>query len=94
MLLLAYAIGFGEPGSDFVTDLVDVFEAEGVEMIPRRKRFDPAKARVFQAPRQNHMAVHPVSSDDECRKTHPDLERDPRFLRQNHDGPVLFRERQ
>jgi hypothetical protein len=94
MPLFPHAIGFGEPGGDFVIDLVDVLEAEGVEMIPRRKGLEPAKAWVFQAPRKNHMAVHPVSSNDKGRKAHPNLKSDPRFLGQDNDRPVLFRDRQ
>ena len=93
MPLLADAVSFLEPGGDFIVDLVRVREAEGVQMIPRRKRFDAAETRVFQATRKDHMAVHPVLSNDESRKTHPNLERDPGFLGQNGDGAVLLRDR-
>ena len=94
MPLFAYPIGLGEPGGDFVIDLVDVLEAEGVEMISRRESFEPAETGVFQAPRQNHMAVHPVSSNDKRREAHSDLEGNSRFLGQNDDRAVLFGDRQ
>ncbi|MEY2550779.1 MAG: hypothetical protein QOG12_923 [Verrucomicrobiota bacterium] len=49
MALLADAIRFGEPSGGFSVYLVDVIEAEGVKMISRRKSFDPAEARMFEA---------------------------------------------
>ena len=81
MALLADAIRFRKPSGDFVIDLVGVREAKGMKMIPRRKSFDPAEAWILQAPRQDNVTVHPVLSNHERRKTHPDLKRDPRLLR-------------
>ena len=49
MALLAHAVRFGEPSGHFGVDLVDISEPKGVEMISRRKSFDPAEARVFEA---------------------------------------------
>jgi hypothetical protein len=94
MALLAHSIGFGEPGGDFVIDFVDPRETEGVQMISPRESFDAAETRILEATRQDHVAVHPVSPNDEGRETHPDLEGDPRFLRENLDRPVLLRDRQ
>jgi hypothetical protein len=94
MALFADSIGFGEPPRDFVVDLVDALETKGVEMIPRRESFDPAETRILQAPGQNNVAVDPVSPDHESSETHPDLERDPGFLRQDSDGSVLLRQGQ
>jgi hypothetical protein len=94
MALLTDSVRFSKPGGDFAVDFVDSSETEGVQMISRRESFDTAKARILQPTRQDHMAVQPVSPNDEGRETHPDLERDPRFLRENRDRPVLLRDRQ
>ena len=94
MALLPDSIRFREPGGDFSVDLIDAFEPEGVEMIPRRKSFDAAKARILQAPRENNVAVHPVLANDERGKAHPDLESDPRLLGQDGDRSILLRDRQ
>jgi hypothetical protein len=48
MTLLAYSVGLGEPGGDFVIDFIHGLETEGVQMISRRESLDPAEARVFQ----------------------------------------------
>ena len=92
MLLLAHSIRFGEPARDFVVDLVDALKAKGVEMILRRESFDAAEARIFQAPRQNNVAVHPVLANDERGKAHSDLEGDPRLLEQDGDRSVRLRD--
>jgi hypothetical protein len=88
MALLADLIGFAKPDGDFVVDLVHALEPECVEMISRRKGFDAAKAGILEPTRQDDMAVHPVSSNDEGGKAHPNLKRDPGFLRQNGYRPV------
>jgi hypothetical protein len=92
MALLADAIRLGEPRRDFIPDLIDLLESKRMQMISRRESLDAPKARIIQAPRQNHVAVHPVLADDERGKTHPDLESNPRFLWQNRDRPVLLRD--
>jgi hypothetical protein len=92
MTLLADAIRFGKPARDFIVDLIDLLESKGVKMIARRKCFDAAEARIIQAPRQNNVAVHPVSANDERGKTHSDLKRDPSLLGQNRDRSVLLRD--
>jgi len=35
MALLAYSVGFGEPGGDFIVDLIHAFETKGVQVISR-----------------------------------------------------------
>jgi hypothetical protein len=94
MALLAHSIGFGKPGGHFFIDFIDARETEGVQMISRRESFDAAEAGTLEATRQDHVAFHPVPPNDEGRETHPDLERDPRFLRENRHRPVLPRDRQ
>ena len=94
MPLLADAIGFGKPGGDFAIDFVHTRETEGVKMVTRREGFDAAKARVGQTARQNNVAVDPVFTNDERRKAHPHLKRDPRLFRQDRDRSVLLRDSQ
>jgi len=65
-----------------------------VQMISRRESFDPAKARMVEATRQDNMAVHPVSPNDEGRKAHPNVKRDPCFFREHSHPAVLLRDRQ
>src|SRR5438045_2876044 len=89
MALLADAIRFGKPSGDFVIDLVDAHESERMKVIPRRKCFDAAKARILEAARENNMTVHPILPNNECRETHPDLKRNSRFLREHCDRSVL-----
>jgi hypothetical protein len=92
MALLAHSVGFREPRGDFSADLIDALEPKCVQMIARRESFDAAKARILQATRQDHVAVHPVFPNDECCETHPDLESNPRLLWQDCDWPVFFRD--
>jgi len=94
MTLLAHSVGFGEPGGDFVVDLIDLLETKGVEMISRRESFDATEARIFQASRQDDVAVDPILPDDERSETHSDLEGDPRLFREDDDGSVPFCDRQ
>jgi hypothetical protein len=94
MPLFADSIRFGEPACDLVVNFVDVRETKGVEMISGRESFDPAKARIVQTARQNYVAVHPVPADDERRKAHADVKRDPRFLGQDRDRTVFLRHAQ
>jgi hypothetical protein len=83
MTLFAYSVGLGEPGGDFVIDLIDPLETKGVQMISRRESFNPAEAGVLQPPGKNDVALDPILPDDESRETHPDLERDPRLFRED-----------
>ena len=90
MALLAHSVSFGEPGGDFVINLIDALETEGVQMISRRESFDPAEARVLQTSRQDDVAVDPILPDDERSETHADLKSDPRLFREDDDGAVLL----
>lgn len=92
MPLLAHLIRFREPSGDFIVDPVLVREAKGVKMISRRKRFDPAEAWAFQTTRQDDVTVDPALPDRKGRKTHSDLESDPRLLGQDGDRAVCLRE--
>jgi len=94
MALLSYSVGFGEPGGDFVIDVVHVLEAKGVEMISRGESLDAAKARVLQPPCQDDVAVDPILPDDERSETHANLKGDSRFLRQDDERPPLLCGRQ
>ena len=94
MALLADLISLGEPPRDFVVNFFHARKTKRVEMVAGRKRFDPAKARIFETSRQDHMAVHPFLANDDRGETHPNLKRDPRFLGQNDDRAVLFRQGQ
>ena len=85
MALLTYSVCFGEPGGDFLIDIVDVLEAKGMKMISRRERFDAAKARVLQATRQNNMALDPISADYKRREAHPNLKSDSGVFGQHGD---------
>jgi hypothetical protein len=78
--LLAYSIGLGEPGGDFVVDFVNALETEGVKVISRRESLDVAKARALQASRENYVAVYPILPDNERGETHSHLERDSRLF--------------
>ena len=91
MALLANSIGLGQPGGDFAVNLLHALETKRVQMISGRERLDPPKARIFQAAREHDMAVHPIPPDYKRRETHPDVKRDPRFLGQDADRAVLFR---
>ena len=94
MGLFADAIRFPEPRCDFIVDFADALEAKGMKMIARRESFDPAKARMFETPREDDMAIHPVLSNDERGKTHPHLKRNPCLLREHGDWPVSPRDAQ
>lgn len=90
--LRAHLIRLREPGPDFVVNFVQAFEAKRVEMIARRKGFDPAEAWTREATRQNNMAVDPVLPNREGGETHTNLESDPGLLGQHDDRAVFLRE--
>jgi hypothetical protein len=92
MPLLADLIGLGQPCRDFVIHLISALEAKGVEMIPRRKRFDAAKTRMLATARQDDVAVDPFSPNNKRSEAHPHLEGDARLLRQNSDRAIRFGE--
>jgi hypothetical protein len=89
MALLAHSIRFDEPGSDFAIDLIHALEPKCMEMISRRKSLDSPETRVFQAARQDDMAIHPFLANHKRRKTHADLKCDPRLFGQDDDRAVL-----
>ncbi|HVF72042.1 MAG TPA: hypothetical protein VM940_10595 [Chthoniobacterales bacterium] len=90
MPLRAYLVCFGEPTSDFVVDFLDVLDPKGVEMIARRKSFDAPESRIFQTAREDDVAVDPVSPDHKSGEAHSNMERDPRFFRQNRQRAIRF----
>lgn len=94
MALFAHPVCLGEPGGNLVIDFLNALETKRVQMISRRESFDPAKARMFEATRQDHMTVHPIFPNDESRETHPDLEGDPRLFGQNRDRAIPPSERE
>jgi len=80
MPLFADAVGLGEPGSDFVIDLIHALETKGVQMISRRERFDSVETRICQATRQHNVAVDPIPANNKRGKTHSHLKCDPGFF--------------
>jgi hypothetical protein len=89
MPLLADLVGFREPGGDFVIDLIHGFEPKRVEMISRRESLNPPETRMLETTRQDDVAVHPVSANDERRETHAHVKGDARLFGQNSDRPIL-----
>ena len=93
MPLLADLVGLFKPGRDFVIYVIHVLEPKGVEMISRRKSLDAPETRMLEAARQDDMAVHPISANDERSETHPHLKCDPRFLGQDSDRAIFSGDR-
>lgn len=93
MSLLAHQVGLGEPGGDFVIDIINAIEPKCVQMIPRRKSFDAAKSWIFETAREYDVAIHPISPNDKRRETHAHLKCDPRLFGQDGDRPVLHGDR-
>ena len=93
MSLLADAIGLGEPSGDFIIDLIHVREPKRVKMISRRKSLNAPETRIFEATRQDDVAVHPTSPNDKSRETHANLKGDPRLLGQDGNRAILLRDR-
>lgn len=94
MTLLTNAVRLGEPGGYFVIDLREALETKRMQMISRRKRFDSTKPCAPQTTRQNDVAVHPTSTDHECRETHSNLKCDSCLFREDCDRPVPLRDAQ
>ena len=94
MALLPNLVGFGEPGGDFVIDFANALETKGVQMISRRESFEAAKARVFEASRQDYVPVHPILPDNERSETHPDLKSYARLFREDDHRSTPFCDRQ
>ena len=93
MTLLPNAVGLGQPGGDFVINIINAPEPKRVEMISRRKGFDAPEARILEATREHDVPVHPISPNNERGETHAHLKGNPRFFGQDSDRTVLLRDR-
>ena len=51
-----------------------------MEVIPRRERLYAAKAGALEAPREDDVAIEPISARGHLREGHADVEGNPRFL--------------
>jgi hypothetical protein len=92
MPLFAHSICLRKPRGHFVVDFVDAGETKRVKTISRRESFYATKSRILETAREDDMAVHPVPANHECGETHPDMKRDPRFLREDGERSVFVRE--
>ncbi len=86
MLLLTDQIGFRQPGSEVCVDVTGAMKPKRVQMIARGERLNRPEARMLQAPGENHVPVEPRPAGRDLREGHPDLEGNPRFLRENAHG--------
>ena len=89
MALLADLVSLRQPGRDFVIDLIHALEPKRVEMISRRKSLDTPETGMLETPRQDDMAVYPISANNERGETHAHVKGDPRFLGQDGDRSIL-----
>lgn len=87
MILAANSVGFGEPRSKLVVDLVGMREPKGVHVISRREGFDPPKPRRFEPTRQHDVTIEPSPAWRDLRERHAHLKGDPRLLGQDSHGP-------
>src|SRR5688500_1971554 len=88
MALLADLVSLRQPGLNLVINLIHALEPKRVEMISRRERLDAAETRTLETPRQDDMAVYPISANDKCGETHAHVKGDPRFLGQDGDRSI------
>ena len=85
MSLLAHAIGFFHPVSQFPVEIGELGEPEDMQMIARRKSLHLAKPRMIEPASEDQMSVEPPLSRRHLRKRHPNLEGNPRLFRDNPD---------
>jgi hypothetical protein len=88
MVLLTNLISLGQPGGHFRIHIVYALEAEGMQMISPRERFDAPEAAIFNATSEHDMAVDRVPSNNERGKTHPHLKRNPGLFWKHGDWPI------
>jgi hypothetical protein len=59
VFLRANLVRLANPGSEFRVNLGGRFEAEVMDMVSRRDRFDTAEPWTWQAAREHDMAINP-----------------------------------
>src|SRR5215831_9017486 len=85
MPLLAHLIRLAQPLGELRVDVGRDAEPERVYHVARRERLDPAEARTVDASSEHEVTVEPLPARRERREAHPDVQRDPRLLRQYLD---------
>jgi len=83
VLLVPYEIGLRQPRAKVGIEVAHLGEPEFVEVIPRRKRLDPAKARVFEASGQDYVPIQPSLPRRDLGERHSHLKRDAGLLGEN-----------
>jgi hypothetical protein len=78
-----YQVGFRQPRAELLIDVARLLESKRVQMVSRRERLDPAKARVVETSGQDHVPVEPVPPRRQLRERHPHLKSNPGLFGQN-----------
>jgi hypothetical protein len=80
MPLLADAVGFAEPREDFVVQRFMGSEAEEVDVIPRRNRFDLGKTRMLESASEDDVSDETIAPQGYGSEAHSDLKGDARLF--------------
>jgi hypothetical protein len=88
--LLAYAMGFAEPGFHLAIDFLERGETERMDLIARREMFDLGEAGIFEAAGQDDVADQSIAAEHYGGETHAHLKGDAGFFGNHADGPHRF----
>src|SRR5437588_755213 len=86
--LFAHRVRFGDPAAKLHVEIAQRIDAEVMDDVPRRERFDLPETRMLNASRQDEVAEKIVVARRDLRERHADVKRDARLLRQDVDRPA------
>ena len=85
MLLRADSIGLSKPGTELRINLRGRHQAEVVDMVSGRDRFDSAEAWTRHSAGEHHVTIEPAMTRCDLGERHPHLKRNTRLLREDDD---------
>jgi len=83
--LFAHRVRFSDPAAKLHVEIAQRIDAEVMDDVPRRERFDLPETRMLNASRQDEVAEKIVVARRDLRERHADVKRDARLLRQDVD---------
>lgn len=87
VFLLPHGICLSEPRAKLAVDLVELLEAEGMEMVAWGERLYAPESGILEASREHDVAIEPGAARRHLREGHAHVERDARLLGEDLHWP-------
>lgn len=86
----ADSVGFAEPSKQFFIEVTAGTDAEMVNVVAGRERFNFGETRIFEATRQNHMADEAMAAKADGGEAHAYLKGDAGLFGHDAHGAAAF----